>query len=293
MKKIFTLFAFAVLATLQTVMAQSLYVLGIDNNWNPSQPSLTVEPSADGTYKFEYTVEATTWFALGTVLGADANDWETFNANRLTASSPDYPLANGDVVNLEVGNDRSFVIDAGKWSFVVNLQAMTLSAACEGGEGPTEEVLPEHIYVLGIDGTWNPAEPSLTLDAYEEGKFKFDYDLAAEAWFALGTALGADANDWSTFNKYRLGAPQPDFTLEHGWNVYFVKGADTSFHLMPGQGTIIVDYKQGTVTCPLLSSGIHSAASIAAPAAIYDMTGRRVAQPQHGIFVQGGRKIVK
>lgn len=292
MKKIFTLFAFAVLATLQTVMAQSLYVLGIDNNWDPSQPSLTVEPSADGTYKFDYTTNDITWFALGTVLGADANDWETFNAHRLTANINDYPLVGGDVVNLEVGNDRSFVVENGDWSFTVDLQAMTLTVAYKGLEGGIDDDVPEHIYVLGIDGNWNPAEPSLTLDAYEEGMFKFDFDLAAEAWFALGTALGADANDWSTFNKYRLGAPQADFTLEHGWNVYFVKGADTSFHLMPGQGTIIVDYKQGTVTCPLLSTGIHSA-SIAAPAAIYDMVGRRVAQPQHGIFVQGGRKIVK
>lgn len=291
MKKIFTLFAFALLASLQTVMAQSLYVLGIDNVWNPSQPSLTLEPSADGTYKFDYTTSGITWFAFGTVLGVDENDWAPFNASRLAPESPDLLLVDGDVANLVVGMDRSFQIDEGEWSFTVDLQAMTLSVAGKG-VGPVDDI-PEHIYVLGIDGTWNPAEPSLTLDAYEEGMFKFDFDLEEEEWFALGTKLGADSDDWLTFNKYRLGAPQADFTLEHGWNVYFVKGADTSFHLNPGQGTIIVDYKQGTVTCPLLSSGIHSAATSAAPAAIYDMVGRREAQPQHGIYVQDGRKIVK
>lgn len=104
----------------------NLYVLGFDGNWDPSSPSVTVEPSEDGTFQFGFTNNENAWFCLSTALGEDSNDWTTFNASRLGAPESDFPLYYGEKAALQVGWDTSFAVTPGVWVFRVNVETLTL-----------------------------------------------------------------------------------------------------------------------------------------------------------------------
>lgn len=253
MKKIFTLFVFAIFACVQALASASpalntppelppLYVLGIDNNWNPAQPSLTVTATESGLYVFDYTVSGTTWFALGTQLGADKDDWATFNNGRLGAPAPDFQLEDNSKADLVMGADASFRIEKGHWTFWVDITEMKISAVCKAAYPMTP------LYVLGLDNNWNPAQPTLTLLPVDAGIYELRYTLDREAWFALGTVLGEDENDWTTFNTNRLGAPEPDFTLKDGMSASLTPGQDASFHVEGGTWFFVIDLNTMTIS---------------------------------------------
>lgn len=265
-----------------------LYVLGFDNVWNPAEPSMTVPANEDGTYTVTFDAAGYYYFALGTALGADKTDWETFNANRLGGPEGDDPLFVGDVIGLVRGVDRSFALTPGHWSFLVNLDEMTITVL----EGEERAV----VYVLGIDGNWNPAKPSLTVKPDKEGNFTFEYEVADKAWFALGTKLGYDSDDWKGFNAARLGAPEPDYPLYKGDLVELVVGNDASFAIEPGRWVFSVGKKMreiGVVEGPERVVDAIQSVGTQAPATIYDMQGRRVRHTEKGVYIVDGVRIVK
>lgn len=265
-----------------------LYVLGFDNVWNPAEPSMTVPANEDGTYTVTFDCEGYYYFALGTALGADKEDWATFNANRLAGPESDEPLFSGDVIGLTRGEDRSFALKPGHWSFLVNIDEMTMTVL----EGEERAV----VYVLGIDGNWNPAKPSLTVKPDKEGAFVFSYTVAEKTWFCLGTKLGYDSDDWKTFNAGRLGAPESDYELKADDMAELVPGNDTSFAIQPGTWTFRVNKKMTEISV-LSYEGVEPDAiqSIAtdAPATIYDMQGRRVRNAEKGVYIVNGVRIIK
>lgn len=271
----------------ETVVYPPLYVLGFDNVWNPAEPSMTVPANEDGTYTVTFDAAGYYYFALGTALGADKDDWDTFNANRLGGLESDESLFVGDVLTLVRGVDRSFALTPGHWSFLVNIDEMTMTVL----EGEERSV----VYVLGIDGNWNPSKPSLTVKPGKDGSFTFEYEVTENAWFALGTKLGSDSEDWSTFNAARLGAPTPDFLLYKGDLVELVPGNDTSFAIEPGSWVISVNEKMTEISVIEgvdRNSGIQSITTQSA-ATIYDMQGRRVRTAEKGLYIQDGKKIVR
>ena len=112
-----------------------LFVVGIDGNWDVSNPALKLEKTEDGVYTFTYTTDANAYFSLGTVCPTEPNDWTTFNANRLSAPGYDWALWKGDVAELTLGGDCSFSIQPGKWTFAVDTKAMTITVV-EGAKLP-------------------------------------------------------------------------------------------------------------------------------------------------------------
>lgn len=272
----------------ETVSYPPLYVLGFDNVWNPAEPSMTVQASEDGTYTFSFDVDNYYYFTVGTALGADKGDWETFNANRLGCPGNEDPLFTGSVFELTRGVDHSFSLSPGHWSFLVNIDEMTLTVL----EGKN----PDVIYVLGIDGNWNPAKPSLTVEADKEGNFTFKYEVTEKAWFALGTKLGANSEDWEGFNANRLGAPEADYPLYKEDVVYFEHGKDSSFAIEPGYWVFSVNQKKSKISViegvEKVTDGIQNVATQAS-AVIYDMQGRRVRNAEKGVYIVNGTRVIK
>ena len=222
-----------------------LFVVGIDGNWDVSNPALKLEKTEDGVYTFTYTTDANAYFSLGTVCPTEPNDWTTFNANRLSAPGNDWALWKGDVVNLTKGGELGFRIDAGTWTFTVDTENLTLTVV-EGLEAPAQ--VKTGFFVVGIDGNWDPAAPAIALDTNEDGYYTFSYTVSESTWFALGTVCPTESEDWKTFNANRLSAPGYDWELWKGDVAELTLGGDCSFSIQPGKWTFAVDTKAMTIT---------------------------------------------
>ncbi|MDO4210742.1 MAG: hypothetical protein Q4D23_03360 [Bacteroidales bacterium] len=262
-----------------------LYVLGFDNNWDYANPSLTVDANEDGTYTI--TFDATGYSRMA--ISAACGDRDTFDANRIGVTDEDAELKTGNVLDLVRGGEGyNISLTPRHWSFLVDLDAMTLTIL----EGESANTL----YVLGIDGNWNPAKPSLTVQPNKEGDYVFSYTVSEKTWFCLGTKLGADSDDWKTFNANRLSAPDPDYELFLHDMVLLTLGGENSFAIQPGTWTFSVNKKMNEIKVTDYEGtepdGIQTITTSAA-APIYDMQGRRVAAPVKGLYIQNGKTFVK
>lgn len=112
------------------------------------------------------------------------------------------------------------------------------------------EQLPECIYILGSDGTWNPAAPSATLEpvSSEPGLYGADVTISND-YFALGGMLGESESDWTTFNAHRYGPDTPDRQIAVGESLQLYEGVDRSFKVaIKGDYHITVNLNNMTVT---------------------------------------------
>ena len=223
-----------------------LFVVGINGNWDLTNPAIKLEKTEDGVYTFTYTTEADAYFALGTVCPTEPNDWTTFNANRLCSPGNNWPVWQGDVVNLTLGGDTGFSIAAGTWTFTVDTQNLTLTVV-EGVEAPTAQD-KTGFFVVGIDGNWDPANPAIALDENEDGYYTFGYTVTDASWFTIGTVCPTEAYDWETFNANRFSAPEYDWALWKGDVAELTLGGDKSFSIQPGYWEFAVDTKNMTIT---------------------------------------------
>lgn len=160
---------------------------------------------------------------------------------------------------------------------------------------PTPET--KELYVLGFDGNWDPSSASLTVEPSEDGTYQFGFTNSEKAWFCLSTALGEDSNDWSTFNASRLGAPEQDYALYYGEKTELQQGWDTSFAVNPGTWVFRVNVE--ALTIEVLAGAdrpepdaIHNLTT-EAPAAIYDLQGRRVRNAEKGVYIVNGVRVIK
>ena len=130
----------------------ALYAVGGSaalGSWNPENPAEFT--FANGVYTLELD-ETSTSFKISTAKGS----WETFNAGNLT---PNAAIQNGVAVKLSVNKDGGDISLpwAGAWTITVDLTAMTFKAVTE-----TPEPAPsyEPLYMVGYNGTWDPANPT-------------------------------------------------------------------------------------------------------------------------------------
>ncbi len=222
-----------------------LVVVGIDGNWDLTDPAIKLEKTEDGVYTFTYTTEAGAYFALGTVCPTEPNDWTTFNANRLCSPGNNWPVWQGDVVNLTLGGDTGFSIAAGTWTFTVDTQNLTLTVV-KGVEAPAQD--KTGFFVVGIDGNWDPANPAIALDENEDGYYTFGCTVTDASWFTIGTVCPTEAYDWETFNANRFSAPDYNWALWKGDVAELTLGGDKSFSIQPGYWEFAVDTKNMTIT---------------------------------------------
>ena len=130
----------------------ALYAVGGSaalGSWNPENPAEFT--FANGVYTLELD-ETSTSFKISTAKGS----WDTFNAGNLT---PNAAIQNGVAVKLSVNKDGGDISLpwAGAWTITVDLTAMTFKAVTE-----TPEPAPsyEPLYMVGYNGTWDPANPT-------------------------------------------------------------------------------------------------------------------------------------
>ena len=160
---------------------------------------------------------------------------------------------------------------------------------------PSQE---SYVYVLGCDGVWNPSKASDTLfwnaeDQVFQGTVVVADVEGGYGYFALGTQLGKSSSDWSTFNLWRLSAPEENYLLQSGETCNYWP-YEYSFKALAGLHLLTVDTTACTVSMDL-SDGLS--APVAAPfgndAAVYDLYGRRVYRLEPGcLYLQRGRKFV-
>jgi len=114
-----------------------LYVIGNINDasgWHTNVAAATLEyDKAKAVYTGTITVtdgwEGNGWFAIGTVITANDEDWNTFNAERLSVSSDWGKL--GEAGTLVKGADASFKLPVGTYVVTVDLTAMTVTIVAD------------------------------------------------------------------------------------------------------------------------------------------------------------------
>lgn len=104
------------------------------------------------------------------------------------------------------------------------------------------------LYVIGIDGVWNPTKPALKLEKTEDGVYTFKVSVVNSSLFSLSTKLGTSSNDWAGFNEGRLGAPDSDYELWKGESANLTLGEPYSFSIEAGDWEFTVDVNAMTIT---------------------------------------------
>ena len=175
-------------------VAKPLYIVGAGQSlgeWNPvNAAELTY---ADGVYTIE--IEETTEFKISTNKGigeTDEQKWSVFNAGNLT---PDAAITNGGTVNLSVNKDGANIILpwAGVWTITVAADLSTLTATTD-----TPEPAPsyDHLYIVGHDNGWDPANPTeIPYDA-EKGA----YYIEGIEFINSSCKISRVKGDWDAFN---------------------------------------------------------------------------------------------
>ena len=175
-------------------VAKPLYIVGAGQSlgeWNPvNAAELTY---ADGVYTIE--IEETTEFKISTNKGigeTDEQKWSVFNAGNLAA---DAAITNGGTVNLSVNKDGGNLILpwAGMWTITVAADLSTLTATTD-----TPEPAPSYdpLYMVGYNGTWDPANPTeIPYDA-EKGA----YYIEGIEFINSSCKISRVKGDWDAFD---------------------------------------------------------------------------------------------
>ena len=166
----------------------ALYAVGGSSalgQWDPSNPAeFTYE---NGVYTLNLD-ESSSSFKISTTKGT----WDQFNAGNLT---PNAAITNGGTVKLSVNKDGGNITLPweGVWTITVDLNAMTFKAKTETPEpAPSSEPL----YMVGYNGTWDPANPT-----------EIPYNVAKGAYFRAGVEftnttckISRAKGTWDQFN---------------------------------------------------------------------------------------------
>ena len=241
--------------------ANQLYIIGeVEGNdfaWNPTKG---VEMTNAGSNIFFATVQigaegthhAT--FGFTSKLGTNDSDWDTCNRDRYGAQNNNDLILDGQKTTLVKTGSNSFRIETGEYNIIVNMTTMTVTCVNTGkGITPT---YPELLYIIGdVDGTsWDPAngnvfvEMSSTTGTYICNIDIIDLDDDGYGTFAFGSKLGADSNDWDTFNANRYGPIQKDTELSAGMAGAIGQNGDTSFKVPSGAYAVKVDLTLQQIT---------------------------------------------
>lgn len=151
---------------------------------------------------------------------------------------------------------------------------------------------PQNLYIVGSDGTWNPAQASalLTLrsDGCHEGNVVVSDAGGGYGYFCIGTVLDSD---WNVFNANRLGAPYSDCFLNGGDHASLIPGFDASFKVLAGTHHIVVDLESCTISLDC-SNKVEPVPSVNEETFI-DLSGRPVQRPMNGqTVISGAHKII-
>ena len=269
------------------VSAQSLYIFGSFNGWDPAN---SVEMWNDnGIYTIEEIEFGTGGnFGLATI---QSSDWDAVNANRYGFEEDNAKAVEGQAMKIVKGAGAIQVPAAGIYNIYVNLSAMTVTIK-KAGEVVVNA--PEQLYVMGnlSVGSWDPATAvELTKDGnlfYGEVTFTGAGD--GYSYFAIAGAKG----DWTMVNANRFAPVAGEVAFNLDEKVEFGKGEAAFKVVAEGTYFINVDFDSMTVWVSSTPAGVESIEIENAPAVYYNLQGIEVANPQNGLYiVKQGNKVSK
>lgn len=268
--------------------AQSLYIFGSFNGWNPGE---SIEMWNDNGV---YTIEDIEFgaggnFGLSTV---QSSDWTTVNSNRYGFAEDNAKATEGVAMPIVKGEGAIQVPGAGVYNIYVNLAAMTVTVK-KAGEVVVNT--PHKLYAFGTlsIASWDPSKGvELTKDGSKfSGKVTLTDSGDGYAYFAMSSV---QSSDWVIVNANRIAPTAGEVAFGLDEAVEFGKGEAAFKTSAIGEYFINVDYEKMTVTVSNESAGVESIGVENAPAVYYNLQGVEVANPQNGLYiVKQGNKVSK
>ncbi len=200
MKKFITLLL--VLTGMVSTANATLYLIGIDNSWDPSSP-ITMTDKGAGVYEYTTSsLEGIRSFAFSETKGSNSSDWTGFNAKRYSPDSDTF-IEVGKEINLtenfgEGGAGAYKFRTLGTYKVTVNLTTSKLKV--------TEES-QTNMYMLGdfTGGSWN-TNAGVAMTKKSNGVYSASITTTkANAYITFGSVITA-THDWDEFNSHRYSA---------------------------------------------------------------------------------------
>ena len=222
-----------------TAQAQC-YILGNDNQWDPSTPSATLPmTSTEGVYEGD-VMFTNPYFCVGTKLGANSSDWATFNANRYGPSVQNALLTFNEPMDAYLGRDASFMVPATGTTYRVRVDLNNKQVTLIG-------TYPDKLYVIGSDNAWDMVNPAATLLPVEgeDGVFQGTVSVASSSHeFVISSKIG----DWDIIDEGRYTSPSFPLKVNHDNTLRKYVSGDNNL-AVPYNGTfqITVDLTDMTI----------------------------------------------
>lgn len=271
---------------------EKLYLIGMIDGASFSPVAGKEMTKEENTFTCTGTVTGSGYFAFATTLGADADDWNTVNANRLAGAESDAEVTVDTPFEL-VYSEYSMHLNPGKYDFTVTFADGKASLTAKASSVPDPVEVPEHLYVIGnfANAGWNPAA---AVEMTKEGNtFSIIGEATGDLNFGFGTVLGADSSDWDTFNAHRYGQAVDNAVVALDTPITLTKNSNSIRLEEAGNYKLTVVFGETEITFTATKeSGIEGVdAEAAAPAEYYNLQGVRVENPAEGLYivVRGGK----
>lgn len=271
---------------------EKLYLIGMIDGASFSPVAGKEMTKEENTFTCSATITGSGYFAFATTLGADADDWNTVNANRLAGAESDAEVTVDTPFEL-VYSEYSMHLNPGKYDFTVTFADGKASLTAKASSVPDPVEVPEHLYVIGnfANAGWNPAA---AVEMTKEGNtFSIIGEATGDLNFGFGTVLGADSSDWDTFNANRYGQAEDNAVVALDTPITLTKNSNAIRLEEAGNYKLTVVFGETEITFTATKeSGIEGvAAEAAAPAEYYNLQGVRVENPAEGLYivVRGGK----
>ena len=233
----------------------TMYLVGmppLGQGWDPSK-GVEMTDNNDGTYSYVATINGTVYFCFADALGANSDDWNTFNGNyRFGPSSGDQVVEAGNWTTTQRGSG-AYMFSGTNEEYEITFDANQMKFMISGYVAPINP-LTGHLYALGqVNGNnWNPSA-GIEMTTTDGNIFTLTDAEITEGddgygFFSFTSKLGENANDWG-FAPYRRGAAVDRTLVEDGVPAVLADwGSDGAFMIVPGIYDITVNLSGNSVT---------------------------------------------
>ena len=278
--------------------------------------SIPAVANEDAATQWE-TAKATALAALAAVLGNNHNISQILNekADLLVPNTTVYFVPDGEDIDIISEADRMTYADAGKWMVEIIDNEQVYFAA-----NPTEEFNGKYYTTLYTDFAYEIANPD-KVKAYVITELNSQGEATSDQLVALGadivpasTAVVLECSTQAATDNVLMpvvetsasGMPRrspADDNLLQGVFFNEQQSVDADTRVLTIDNGLMTfaaptgDYVDGNtawLTAEPISTGIKDvkAATDTQNDVIYDLTGRRVMNPSHGIYILNGKKVV-
>ena len=164
---------------------------------------------------------------------------------------------------LNEGNNTLNIAESGLYRIVYAYKEC--DAAPSAIATPIVEPQFDKLYIIGeVEGTNYTWEANLGQEMTSVGSgiftatAQFGKEGFAEAYFALATQLGADANDWTTLNANRFGPEADGTVLVSETPASLVKTGEGAFKVASGKYEVLVDMVQLQIALKSISTDVEN-----------------------------------